>query len=347
MVIPKSTYVMGAVVAGLFGLAIVKTVSSKSGHHSIKDDAEDSDSDSEDEADDSESSAESARDLADYQRREAERAASEAKTEHEVSELVIASRKLYGAEAASLGSLFTDLTFGTDQAALPPGVSARLAAFRSATHSELSFGDATEGPIDRIVIHPHALGESATRELLCGGIYGLLKDAWGIGVREQNLRNTIWLNPTTHVRATFVNEDDHCMLVFAPYAEPAQWIDRSASSVVPLSILGQPAAKVAAMVKAQVEDDTMTWSGPGLGAGTEQTHFSATIVGGKVATFTASTTAIEETREALIEHLTAKFKAPRSAPTSEGTTALTFSGRPQLTLIADDGDTLTLTVGKR
>ncbi|MBL0218154.1 MAG: hypothetical protein IPQ07_30265 [Myxococcales bacterium] len=48
MVIPKSTYVMGAVVAGLFGLAIVKTVSTKSGHHSIKDDAEDSDSDSDD-----------------------------------------------------------------------------------------------------------------------------------------------------------------------------------------------------------------------------------------------------------------------------------------------------------
>ncbi|MBL0218153.1 MAG: hypothetical protein IPQ07_30260 [Myxococcales bacterium] len=263
-----------------------------------------------------------------------------------MSELLIASRQLYGAEAASLGSLFTGLTFGTDQAKLAPEVSGRLAEFRRATHSELSFGDATEGPIDRIVVHPNADGESSTREPLCGGIYGLLKDSWGIGVREQNLRNTIWLNPSTHVRATFVNEDDQCLLVFAPYATPAQWIDRGASSVVPLSIIGQPAAKVAAMFKAQIDDDTMTWSGTGLGAGTEQTHFTATIVGGKVAMFTASTRSIEETRTALIDHLTAKFKAPKTEPTDEGTTRLTFGSRPQLTLVADDGDDLTLTVGK-
>ncbi len=338
MKVPKSTYVMSVVVLGLFGIAIAKTAGSKDRHHRDDDESTDPEATGDD--------PDSDRGIQEYEHEQAVRKTAELEAQAALDKLVAAVGPAYGAEAASMGSLLAGLTFGTERSAVSTEINDRLAAFRRQTQSELTLGELSSRTIDRIEIKPHSSGQSEPREELCGRLYNLLKDTWGNGTRESVTYTTIWLNPATHVRATFLNEYGQCALSFSAFAAPAEWIDRTPTSVVPVAAVGQPATKLADAVKSTIADMTITWTGPGLGAGTQATQLVASVVRGKVALVNATTIATEDTRSELVEHLTAKFGKPKSTSNGLGSDLLTWNSRPQIVLTVGDGDTVALSVGK-
>ncbi len=346
MKVPKSTYVMGVVVLGLFGLAIAKSAGGKDRHQGDDEseygDDDDDDFDDDDDDGDGEDSAES---IAEYEREQAMRKTAELEAERELEKLFSEMTSAYGAEAASMGTLFTGITFGGDRAALADEVQDRLARFRRTTHSELTLGQQSSPTVDRIELKPHSEGEDELREQVCDKLSSLLGDTWGSGVRETSTETRIWLNPTTHIRATFLSEYGGCALTFSGYAAPESWINRTPTSVIPVAMIGQPAAKLVAAVKSPIENETITWTGPGLGAGTQPTQLMASVVRGKVAMITVSTMSVEETRLALAEHLTATFGKPKTTTDDSGNESTTWNSKPPVVLV-DDGEAVTLAVGK-
>lgn len=336
MKVPRSTYVMGAIVVGLFGLAIATSAGGKDRPHG--DDTNDPESLDDDER--------SARETAQYEREEAMRKTAELEAERKIEKLVAAVAVAYGAEAASMGNLFAGVTLGTQRSALSQAMQDRFEAFRSTTESKLTFGERSSRAIDRIEVAPLANGDREIREPVCEKLRTLLQDTWGHGTSGSVTGPTIWLNPTTHVRSTFVDEEGSCTLTFSSYAAPDQWIARATTSIVPFAAVGQPAAKLSAAVHTEIQDETITWTGPGVGAGTQGTQLMASVIKGKVSMLTATTTAVDATRSELIAHLTRTFGKPNRALDDSGGDVLTWPSKPPIVLIVGSGDTVTLTVGK-
>lgn len=336
MKVPKSTYVMGVAVLGLFGLAIAKSAGGKDRHHD-----DDDEYSGEESGDDEE---QSARDIAEYEHEQAARKAAELEAEQKVEKVFSALTTAYGAEAASMGALFSGITFGAEREGLSDEIQQRLARFRAATESDLTLGQESSTIVDRIELEPSFRDEGDVRDQLCDKLATRLHDTWGNGVHDTDTDTSIWLNPATHVRATFHNSGG-CELTFAPYAAPETWINRTPASVIPVAMVGQPAAKLVAAVKSPIENDTITWTAPGLGAGTQPTQLMASVVGGKVAMITVSTISLEDTRAALVEHLSATFGKAKTATDDSGNTSTTWNSKPPITM-RDDGDAVTVSVGK-
>ncbi len=336
MKVPKSTYVMGAVVLGLFGLAIAKSAGGKDRPH---------DDDDEYISEETNDDGDSADDIREYEREQAMRKTAELEAERELEKLARSFDQAYGGEVASMGTLFGGVTFGTARTELPSEIQLQLADFRRATKSELTLGERSSSTIDRIEIKPYSNGDSETREQLCDKLGDLLKVAWGAGTPETVTDKVIWVSGAQR-RATFSNDYGGCALSFEPYAPAFRWLERKPTSVIPFAAVGQPAAKLAEAVKAPIQDNTITWTGPGLGLGTQPTQLVASVVGGKVAMVTATTTSIEQSRLELADHLSTLFGQPKSTIDDLGNELLTWKSKPQIVLTVGQGDTVTVTVGK-
>ncbi|MBA3460450.1 MAG: hypothetical protein H0T46_10845 [Deltaproteobacteria bacterium] len=340
MAIPKSTFVMGAVTLGLFGFAAYKTMGEK---HEPKDRSEYADEEDSYEGDEESEEAYEAYRKEREERDERERAEEEAARKLKLK----AVRDLYGTEAATPGTLFAGLPVGAAANTPVDDFIQRREKFQDDTDSTITTGSGIGADtFDRFEIRPGATGDSDDREALCEELASGLRSAWGGGELVTGSADvTVWLNPVQKLRATFANEY-RCELAFERYVTPEQWITKDASSVVPLSLIGQSASKVEAVAKMPVEDNgEVSWAGPGLGVGTKPTTFNATLAGGKVTKLTVYTTASVETREALEAQLQKLFGKPATSDESTGSTKTTWS-RPKLALDYSDTEEVVLTLGK-
>lgn len=341
MAIPKSTFVMGAVTLGLFGFAAYKTLGEeqKPKDRSEYTDEEDSyEGEGDEESDASYEAYRKEREA----REERERAEEEAARKLKLK----AVHSLYGAEAATPGTLFSGLAVGTPANTPVDWFEKRREKFQDETESTITTGSGLGGDtFDRFEIRPGAIGDSDDREALCEELASGLRTAWGRGeIVTGNGDATVWLNPIQKLRASFSN-GYRCELAFERYVTPEQWITKDATSVVPLSLIGQSVKKLEAVAKTAAEENgEVRWVGPGLGVGTRPTTFTAVLDRGKVTLLEVSTTASVATREQLEEQLQKLFGKPKTSEDEYGNVASSWS-RPKLSFGYSD-DIITITFSK-
>ena len=337
MAIPKSTFVMGAVTLGLFGFAAFKTMGEKD---------KPKDRYSEEDSYDGESDEESEAAYEAYRKEREEREAAERAEEEAARKGKLkALHSVYGAEAAMPGALFAGLTVGAPGSTPVDDFIERREKFQNDTDSTVTTGSGLgTDAFDRFEIRPGAVGDSDDREALCEELGSALRSAWGRGQTMTGSSDvTVWLNPVQKLRATFSSEY-RCELAFERYVTPEQWITKDASSVVPLSLVGQSVKKLEAFAKITAEENgEVTWVGPGLGIGSKPTTFTAQLERGKVTSISVSTTASESTREELDEHLTKLFGAGKK-PSSEYDSQTRTWTRPKLTVSYSDSDAVSVSL---
>lgn len=322
MALPRSTFVMGAVVLALFGLAIRETATTKEPEPEPELDTEEA-----------------------YMRHMQEVAAAHAEAtaaeRQHFDEVLAIARTLTGAEAASLGSAFAGLALGRDREALPEATQDALRELRARTASEIDYGPSDRGPIARISLDLFT-GEAESRDRLCARLDAQLHDAWGGGQRSDTDGPTIWLNPTTHQRASFDVADDGCGLVFETYVAPGDWL-----GALSLDLVGKPAATAMKVTGAVPSEDGLAWELPGVGAGTTPTRLTATLdARQRITSITARTTATEETGAELAAQLIAKLGAPKRSPAADAPEAQSLTWPRRGLVLELGGGDVTLTAGK-
>jgi hypothetical protein len=315
MRIPRSVIVMTLLTSVPFALAIRAAVKDKARHA-----ADDDDSD----------------DLSEYGREEAKLA--EVRAEEERAKVESESQRrrvmhqLLGDEPATLGSLFDGVQLGAPAGAFQPE-SVRT-ALRDAAEVVSVDWDVDAARLNGLTIR------------LKGEDYGCgLKDAvvaWGGD-------GQMWQNPRTHQRAMLENVE--CALKFERYAEPEQWLDKSDASIVPMSAVGQPAAKLHARVLDKMDDgsdgeDEFGWHDIGLAGEQGTTTLFANTKGGKVVAITATFRG-RVAFDALVERITklTGVKPTRAADGDDdyGGPRVTWKSKPPITL--HGGDTAVITIG--
>lgn len=345
MAIPKSTYVMGAVVLGLFGVAIQRTASKDSHHVKDEDEADSYEGDGDEELAELRASRER------MQREEAEEEARQAAIEAEnaktLAAAITASRQMYGAEVATLGSAFDGVKLGKPMASVPTD---RIEAYEGETTNRVTLDRHLSESLLEIRIELRPTDDTEVGDKLCENVGRMLRETWGDGVLDGPETTRIWLNPATHQRARFLLEDGDCTLAYDRYVESAGFVGRTATSVVPLQLLGQPAAKLSAMPGASVEDDAVRWTVAGLGAGTAPTSLTAYVENGKVVTIAAEVSATESVRRELEGRLASTYGKPKEIENDRGTSEHRWAGKPPISVETDfsdgDRDRLILIAGK-
>lgn len=329
MAIPKSTFVMGVVTLGLFGVAIYET--SRGKHERARDSEID-----EWARDDSDEEA-----MADRERIEAERAKLVAEEQAADAKRLegrkAGLRALVGAEVAMPGPLFAGMAL--DGPANRDAMRERLSAFTRDTTFAVDLG--TARTYESFSIRPDESAWFSERDELCGELHTLIGTAWGSAYLDDDGAE-LWTNKLTGVRAWFKRSS--CNLVFERYDEPAAWLDASASSTVPLSWLGKPANVVRDALGTTDSENVVEWTAHGVGAGIEATSLTATIENGKVARIAAQTFANAPTRAALEEHLRRTFGPPKAETTRSGDVSLEWPA-PRLHVVLADNGAVVVTIG--
>jgi hypothetical protein len=269
MRIPPSVFVMSVLTAVPFGLAIKQTSHDKAmKHHDDVDDEDDfSPRDYDSDRDMREMKDSEAR-LEEMQAAERER---KAKTEMERAKL---APMLVGDQPASLGTLFTGVKLGADAGNFQPDIVRQQIA-------EASDSLSVEWDVDATTLN----GVSVTLktdydERECAPLASAVR-AWGPKVGNG------WENAATHQRATF--DEYSCTLKFERFTDVDHFVDRNDAAIVPLSMIGQPAAKLRTRIAAHLDsddEDTLSWHDVGLAGGTGPTRLTALVENGKVATIT-------------------------------------------------------------
>lgn len=331
MALPKSTFVMGVVTLGLFGVAIYETAGKKQGHdrRHVEDEEDSYEGDEPPVADDEA--------IAEYQRGEAERARRDAEAALEAAQKREATqrelRQLYDAEVAKPGALFRGVVLDSKELA-DPGFFARRRDFIAATSSLLRTGD--NGRFDRFEIHPGSDADRATRDELCSELHTQLGTAWGSAYVSDD-GTEVWTNKVDGIRASFQPADE-CTLVFEKYDEPAAWISKSGTSTIPMSWVGKPGTFVENAVDSiRSEDGVISWLAHGLGAGTEQTKVQAWVTNGKISHIIATTNINAATRAALEEHLRGSFGKPKVDDTGGRDVRLEWPAKKLVVVLSDTG----------
>lgn len=320
MALPKSTFVMGVAVLGLFGLAIREGTRAPS---------------SDDPVDDEDRAAYEAMQarMAQEQAQRAEEATAAAKA-RQIANL----RELYGAEAASLGPLFAGITLESPPAEADEHRS-RLDEYETRAESFVTVDNHV------VEIRPglRAYGEGVGE--LCAALGEQLHIVWGTGERLAETGATVWRDPSTHHRASLAIDDDRCVLRFERYVDVDQWLNRSAASVVPLSLIGQSALKAEQVAGTTVDGNEIAWQVAGVGAGTMATKLVAYVEKDRVVGMTATTRAGEQTRELLAGALEkALGKAKQSDEGYAGT--LSWARNPPITVEWESDDLVLVRIGK-
>ena len=296
MALPKSTFVMGAVTLGLFGVAIYQTANKTREKQRAQYNLGPDDVDGVDDDDDY------ARDALQRYAAEHEALAQKRAAEEKLRSATLARQRtllqqLYGAEKASPGPLFAGIEL--DGKTTPDGWVERRKAFMEQSGLRVSIG--TGDTNDRFEVFPRSLDDDG----LCTELQTALDTAWGSPYIADD-RAQLWTNTITGVRAS-LTQSSGCELVIERYDEPAKWLNKSATSTVPYGWLGRPAKQVAEAVGAIQRGEVIEWTAHGVGAGSEQTKIQAFVDAGRISHVVATTSADTPTRAALEEHLRAEF----------------------------------------
>jgi len=320
MRIPRSVIVMTLLTSVPFALAIRAAVKDKA-RHAVDDDDNDELSDM------------------GYGREQAKLEAMRAEEEEAKNKATERQRRriveqLLGEEPATLGSLFDGVQLGAPAGNFQPE-SVRT-ALRDASEVISVDWDVDAARLNGLTIR------------LKGEDYGCgLKNAvaaWG-GSGE------LWANPRTHQRAEL--DPIGCEIRFERYADPEQWIDKGDASIVPLSAVGQPAAKLHNRVLDKMDDgsdgeDEFGWHDIGLTGKWGHTTLFATTKAGKVVAVSATFSGDAAAFDALVTRIT-KLTGVKPTRTLEsqhyddGAPTMTWKSKPPVEL--HDGDVRVLTIG--
>jgi hypothetical protein len=283
MRIPTSVIVMSLVTAVPFGLAIRDTVR----HHDPV--PEDDDFIQAHAVDDpSEARLAEARYQAEAERAEAEAAVARAAVER-------ARQAVVGSTPASLGSIFDGIALGE------PTERFSLELARRATDPTASAGNLhVDFDVDAVrvaAIHVSLLGD-------CDSFVDTLRRAWG---DTPDATPDIWLTADGTQRASL--DTDTCELVFERHVSTLAWVD-----ALPLDAIGWSAKKLATAAgpAAEVDDQQIQWSTPGVGLGRGRTDLTAYLLEGKVAAIRAAFQTDQESANAIRDRLAIRFHAKPS-----------------------------------
>jgi hypothetical protein len=317
MRIPRSVIVMTLLTSVPFALAIRAAVKDKA-RHAVDDDDGD--------------------ELSEYGREEAKLAevrAEEARAEIEAkSQRKQVLHQLLGDEPATLGSLFEGVQLGAPAGAFQPESVRR--ALRDASEVVSVDWDVDAARLNGLTIR------------LKGDDYGCgLKDV----VASWGGNGTLWANPRTHQRAEL--DDLACTIHFERYAEPEQWLDKGDASIVPVSAVGQPAAKLHSRVLDKMDDgsdgeDEFGWHDIGVAGAMGTTTLFASTKAGKVVAITATFRGDATSFETLSERITkvTGVKPTRTLDSKrydDGAPTMIWKSKPPIAL--HDGDVRVLEIG--
>jgi hypothetical protein len=270
MRIPPSVIVMSLLCAVPFGLAIRDANKGRDkigGGHHYDDDEDDGPSPDPDVE---------AREVENY--REAEAQADKIRAEEREQKAKLAADqakmapKLVGPEPASLGTLFTGVRLGAGAGNFQPD-EVRQAIADASSLLEVEW-DVDASHLNGVTVTLKTEYGDSNCAALARAV-----SAWGPKTGEG------WENAATHQRATF--DEYGCSVKIDRFADLEHWIDRSDASVVPLTAIGQSAAKLRARVADRLDDeqdDALTWHDVGLAGGKGPTRITALIENGKVVT---------------------------------------------------------------
>jgi hypothetical protein len=284
MALHTSTIVLAVITAVPFGLAIKDTVQGKTPYGSLMGDVSEDDSESDE-------SFEAAR--REYEEREAK--------EKEERDAAIAS--LFSTEAGKLNlsgfALGRELKLDTAEQEL---LEARAhAVFRpSRTNDET---------LRSLTISFPQYGDNE----VCDLVGEKLEERWGTPKRTYGDDSISWHYTTTTTtppqRVTFVDPggSERCQLVLEQHVLPADFVNKTPASTVPLWALGKPAAKLVEQLGDDAFSDAtqIRWTALGVGAGLGTTELYARVVKGKIVTVTAKFNAASN--DTLVEHLDATY----------------------------------------
>lgn len=296
--VPAPTIALAVLTCVPFGLAIRDTATGK---YDVSDEylleraglEMDHDDDDEDEEEDYRAIA---------ARREAEAAADrlalaerEAEEEADRQQREALVRSLYGAELATLGSAFESIKLGVPIA--------ESGTVRSTASVDLMLLD--DGVTTHTLFIKIQRDYSGRDEVICTRLGAQLRETWGDPLELSGMR--VWLNEAAAQRAVF--DPERCELKFDKVATLESWISKTEPSLIPMGMVGKPAAKLIEMLGARtsstIEDDEVTWSALGLGIGNGTTQLVATVRGGKVASVLASVQTSPQLQDRVIERISA------------------------------------------
>jgi hypothetical protein len=286
--VPTPTIVLAVMTCIPFGLAIRDTVTGK--YDLPPDDERDS---LEDLGESREYEEEDYREVA--ARREAEEsehraaiAEFEARQESDRAWRAELVKSLYGAELASLGSAFESITLG---GAIGEG------AVESSPDIDLMLLD------DGLATHTLYIKIQDSADTMCSTLGRELPAAWGAPRRLTG--RSIWINNHTQTRAVF--DPRTCELRYEKLTDLASWLSKSEDSLVPLWAVGKPAQKLidalGARTSSTIEDEQITWSVRGLGAGLGPTQMIADVKQRKIVSIVASVQTDPTTQDQVIGHV--------------------------------------------
>jgi hypothetical protein len=235
----------------------------------------------------------------------AEREALEAREEEETAAKQAKLRTVYGAEPATLGPALGGVVLGPS---MPVGPTRE----RLAT---LDVGMELEALGSRSLLGVTIVPQSGGRAR-CSEIENDLSEVWGNG--EVGTRGRYWVNPALEQRAALKTLSTVCELRIEKFVEPAAWIDRGKTAVVPAWAVGKAGKDLIAHLEARAsveELDTssteqLTWTDTGLGpSGRGRTGLTATLARGRVVTIEASSEVEIDAFDQTTEHLTTLYGA--------------------------------------
>jgi len=267
MRIPPSVIVMSLLTAVPFGLAIRDHVKDKdSKHHAIDEDEDFSSSDYD-------------KDMREYRESEAQleriRAEERAQKDEQNRKRAQIANQLLGSEPASLGPFFGGVLIGSGAGDFQPeSVRRRIADAHDVMSVEWDVDPVTLNGVTVKLVTDYS-------DYSCAPLASAVR-AWGPKTGEA------WENPKTHQRATL--DEVGCSVTIERYADLDHWLDRSDTSIFPITAIGQSADKLRAKVRDHIEADDengITWTDVGLAGGTGRQRFSATIENNKIVSIEA------------------------------------------------------------
>ncbi|HVK82963.1 MAG TPA: hypothetical protein VM513_02600 [Kofleriaceae bacterium] len=300
MALPKSTIVMAVLTCVPFGIAVRDHFSEKEGRGYDSGDEDDDFDEADIDLESLERESKAARDEYEAERRREQERVAERK-----AGLADLANLLFGNEPASLGRPFGAIKLGMTDAELDKQEDTVVVvrAFADPYDIGVTF-HADSGVLDGITLESNGSTESG--EQLCEVLGETLDTRWPEHARVRG--TTVWVGKGQRVE---LSGSYDCKVEIHQAVAPAAWIAKS-GSVVPVAMIGKPHAELVKSLSPQRVDlsdaeYSISWKGPGLGAGTGATALDAFIRNGKVVAITAAVNIDDTTFAALERQLEAAF----------------------------------------
>jgi hypothetical protein len=262
---------------------------------------------------------------------EAEMRAAQMEREARAKQRIARLDQLYGAKPAAMGTLLDGIQLGADAGSFQPEhVRQRIAnASRDGLISVSYDVDATAlNAVNVAITSDYDAGD------VCDKLDDKLKAAWGKST------NGVWLDPAAHQRATL--DLDSCTLRFDRYLEPSDW-----AAQLPLAVVGTNAEKFADTLggSAEIDDDHIAWSLPGLRYGKTPTKLEAFVDKGQITAIKATVDSDYDAMLAVRDAISATLKT-QPKQLGEGTAFLVWKRKPEVVLQDFGHGSFSVLVGK-